>query len=247
MKRGVKLKLLPYAIYDGLKNMRIDTYLLEICESDPRCGFLRFYGWAHPTLSLGRFEKTEVIDVERAAEDGVDIVRRPTGGRVVLHGDDLTYAVVVPLRIGTSLQEIYAGISECLMRGLSLLGLDLTFEKGRLARTDLRIKPCFASAARYEITWQGKKLVGSAQRVGKQAVLQHGSIPIGRGYLKVIDYMRCDDRARLRLRKQMEKSTCCLKGIAPNEFTAAQVSSFILETFREVFDILQPISLEGKV
>ncbi|HEC82908.1 MAG TPA: hypothetical protein ENI46_00295, partial [Firmicutes bacterium] len=105
--RAPLLHLIDYSVHDAQTNMAIDTWFFRLCEDDPSHGYLRFYGWTRPSLSLGRFEKIDVIDRQRATNDGVEIVRRPTGGRVVLHGDDLTYAVVLPMVDGGSLRDVY--------------------------------------------------------------------------------------------------------------------------------------------
>ena len=237
--RSPLLHLIDYSVHDAQTNMAIDTRLFRLCEEDPSHGYLRFYGWTRPSLSLGRFEKIDVIDRQRAANDGVEIVRRPTGGRVVLHGDDLTYAVVLPTVDGGSLRDVYTIISNCLVRGLRRLGIDLNLERGRTAKTNLRAKPCFASAARYEITSDGRKLVGSAQRIGKCAVLQHGSIPIGKGYLRIAEYMRCDASARRKLWEDLEKSTCCLEALVGKGLRVEEVARMVLAGFREIFEVVQ--------
>jgi lipoate-protein ligase A len=169
--------------------------------------------------------------------DGVGMVRRPTGGRVVLHGDDLTYAVVIPKAPGVGLTATYRMISECIVGGLSLLGVSLEFRRGMAAKTASRNKPCFISASRYEITCGGRKVVGSAQKVGANSILQHGSIPLGPGYLDVTRYMNCSEAERVRLRRDTGAATCCLHQILSSRPDARTVAAALAGGFTESFDV----------
>lgn len=232
-----KLQLIRFAELGAYENMALDLHLLRLCEGGCDHGFLRFYTWARPTLSLGHFEQPGVIDWARAECDRVDVVRRPTGGRVVLHGDDLTYAIVIPRNPGCGLTETYRMISKCLVRGMSHLGLAVELQKGTIAKTEVRRKPCFASASRYEITYRGRKLVGSAQKVGKDSVLQHGSIALGPAYLDVARYMACDDAERAALRSDTQASTICLHELLSSRPGAQAVASALIKGFSEVFDV----------
>lgn len=139
-------------------------------------GIVRLYRWLRPTLSLGRHEPARgVIDPARLADGGVELVRRPTGGRTVLHYEELTYSVVAPLRALGGAREGYARINRGLAEGLAALGLPVA-----LAGAGRPVPPdggaCFREPAEGEVVAAGRKLVGSAQaRIG-QNLLQHGSI-----------------------------------------------------------------------
>lgn len=158
----------------GSRNMALDHALARALP--PGEGVLRLYGWERPTVSLGRNEPTRgVYDVDRAAERGITFVRRPTGGRAVLHDDEVTYAVAVPLGWFGGLRDAYRLINEGLVTGLRALGVDATLAAGE-AMPSLESGPCFQVPAPGEVVADSGKLVGSAQaRVG-DAVLQHGSI-----------------------------------------------------------------------
>jgi lipoate-protein ligase A len=225
------LEVLEFAASDAATNMAVDAHLLRLCEAGARHGFLRFYTWTRPALSLGFFERIETIDSESAERDGVEIIRRPTGGRAVLHGDDLTYAFVIPRQADHNLTSTYRVISECIIGGIALLGPQLDLERGSAGKTDLKHKPCFGSTSRYEVVHRGRKLVGSAQRVGEKAILQHGSIPLGRTYLDVADYIACKESDRARLRAAVEGATCCLNdlvgsAVSPRDAAAALERGF---------------------
>ncbi len=232
------LEVIEFGLFSGAENMAIDSRLLEICEENPGSAFLRFYGWTRWCISMGRFEPLEAIDLTKATLDGVEVTRRPTGGRAVMHGDDLTYAVVVPIG-GERPDSIYRLICNCLLEGLRALGIEASFERGHIG-LDLRMRrPCFASTSRYEITWKGKKLVGSAQRVGKKALLQHGSIPIGKGYLRILEYIRSDEKLKEAVGQMMREGTSCLAEILspkqPSDIKA--IADRMLEGFAKSFSI----------
>ncbi|MDH5233510.1 MAG: hypothetical protein OEW77_01030 [Gemmatimonadota bacterium] len=137
---------------------------------------LRTYTWSRPTLSLGGHERARgLYDAGRLAAHGVDVVRRPTGGRALLHHHEVTYSVTAPVG-GTSLAESHAAITQLLRTALEALGIQVTVAT-RTART---LRPegsaCFAAPAPGELSWDGRKLVGSAQLREDGALLQHGSI-----------------------------------------------------------------------
>jgi lipoate-protein ligase A len=237
MRAPRTLQLVEFCSLGGYENMAADLHLFHLCEAGCDHGFLRFYTWNRPTLSLGFFESRDVIDRARAEMDGVGMVRRPTGGRVVLHGDDLTYAIVIPKAPGAGLTAAYRMISECLVGGLSLLGVSLEFRRGVAGKTQSRNKPCFISASRYEITCGGRKLVGSAQKLGANSILQHGSIPLGPGYLDVTQYMSCREAERARLRRDTGAATCCLHQILPSRPDARTVARALAGGFAKSFDV----------
>jgi lipoyl(octanoyl) transferase len=164
----------------GSWNMAVDEFLFRQAERTPRT-FLRFYQWERPTASLGYSQDAgRVVDAVFCAAHGIDIVRRITGGKLVLHDREVTYAVASSdtEAFGATLHDSYQRISRALLKGLAIMGLS-----ARLAETSppSYIKgtmPCFAFPARDEIEIGGKKIVGSAQKRTGTLFLQHGSIPL---------------------------------------------------------------------
>ncbi len=171
----------------GAVNMAMDEKLLEQAagKADP---VLRFYTWDPPAVSLGRFQIMETaVRAEACTRLGIDIVRRVTGGRAVLHNEELTYSVVArtdntlfpPEVLGT-----YKVIASGLLGGLALLGIhaEMVSRSNRhavLVKKNTKDPSCFSSPSWYEILVKGKKIIGSAQRRVPGAFLQHGSILIG--------------------------------------------------------------------
>ncbi|CAI2717819.1 lipoate--protein ligase family protein [Nitrospina watsonii] len=170
---------------DGAVNMAVDEALLRTCEQDASfVPTLRLYGWRRPTLSIGYSQPVEKeIDLERCRERQVDWVRRPTGGRALLHMEELTYSMVAPVThplFCGGLKATYAAISRALLRGLHELGIaeaHINREKLRGGTHD-RSPACFAALNHCEITVHDRKLIGSAQRRTQRAFLQHGSVLI---------------------------------------------------------------------
>jgi lipoate-protein ligase A len=164
----------------GSWNMAVDEHLLNQAAGSSRT-FLRFYRWARPTASLGYGQDAEkVVDVEFCRSRGIDIVRRMTGGKLVLHDREVTYAVASADAVvfTETLRDSYRLVSLALLAGLARMGL-----AARLAETSppSYIKgtmPCFAFPARDEIEIGGRKIVGSAQKRTGSLFLQHGSIPL---------------------------------------------------------------------
>lgn len=160
----------------GTENMSVDLALLD--EAGRTGGsFLRLYRWSPPCLSFGRNEPVDTR-YDRAAIErlGIDVVRRPTGGRAVWHDQEVTYAVAAPLATFGSLRESYRSIHERLAVALRRLGVPADLAPRPKALTSLHGGACFASAVGGEVVVGGRKLVGSAQVRQGSAFLQHGSI-----------------------------------------------------------------------
>jgi lipoate-protein ligase A len=166
----------------GPENMARDEALARrVAEATEAGGntlpaFLRFYAWARPTLSFGRNEPArDRFDPTALQAAGVDVVRRPTGGRAVLHHREVTYAVAVPARALGGPRDTYRRINEALARGLATLGAEVGLARDHPA-AGLDAGPCFDLPAGGEVVARGRKLVGSAQARLGGALLQHGSI-----------------------------------------------------------------------
>ena len=173
-------RYLPYAVYSGAENMAVDEALLLTMAHtlDPQ-PVLRFYGWSPATLSLGYAQSYhKEVDEEACLAEGIEIVRRPTGGRAVLHQYELTYSVIAPEHdphvSGTVIQS-YLKISQALLKGLKALGVpaEIVACSGLNGASS---SACFDAPSWYELVVDGRKLVGSAQVRKEGMLLQHGSI-----------------------------------------------------------------------
>jgi lipoate-protein ligase A len=159
------------------RNMALDEALFRgVIEGGRPC--LRFYAWDPPGLSLGRLQRDLTgIDLDFCRRSGIPVVRRRTGGRAVLHYQELTYSIICRHEhpFGSGVVETYARIAAALTAGLAKLGARVETE-GVKERAGIGSPNCFSAPSRWEITWRGRKLVGSAQRRDPGGFLQHGSI-----------------------------------------------------------------------
>lgn len=142
---------------------------------------LRLYSWAPPCLSLGRSQPYSDVDVAALEQNGWHVVRRVTGGRAILHTDEITYSVIVPKdnpHVQGSLLESYHHLAQGLMAALEKLGAAVQMNEEKLDSSAQKNPVCFETPSTYEITVDGKKLIGSAQARIRDGVLQHGSLPL---------------------------------------------------------------------
>ncbi|MGB9724207.1 MAG: lipoate--protein ligase family protein [Chloroflexia bacterium] len=165
---------------DGFTNMAVDEAILEACIAGEVPPTVRFYRWQPPCLSIGYFQRAgREVDPDGCRALGVDWVRRPTGGRAVLHDRELTYSVVAredEPAVSGSVLESYRKISAALVAGLRRLGLPAEMAPPRAHSQVVRTAACFDAPSDYEVTLYGRKVIGSAQVRRGGALLQHGAI-----------------------------------------------------------------------
>jgi len=174
-------RVLSDAAQDGPRNMALDEAIAHAVEAGRVAPTVRFYTWDRPTVSLGCLQAARgAVEREVCDQLGVRIVRRPTGGRAVLHDDEITYSVCVPLDrswVRLSVGESFRRIGEGLVTGLRSLGIAATLGKaGGALATSGEAGACFQTPRMPAVLAAGKKLVGSAQRRLGGAILQHGSL-----------------------------------------------------------------------
>lgn len=175
---------------DGRWNMAVDEALMEFAGIPGALPVIRFYSFAPPTLSVGRFQQTHTIfNFEGLKRDGITFVRRPSGGQAVLHDQEVTYSVAAGKHLLGRLgkRELYRFILPILISGLQRFGIsgNPSVGGGGSGNPD-----CFASTGEYEIKSEvGRKLIGSAQMVSRSSVLQHGSIPLGKANRRIRSYI----------------------------------------------------------
>jgi len=141
---------------------------------------LRLYGWEEPCVSIGLFQRTSDIDLDYCIEKNLPVVRRPTGGRAILHGDELTYSFSSRNEgfFSGGLRDTYRQLGSALKSALVMLGIDISINSERLEGKTLARSPlCFKSTSYGELSCGGRKLVGSAQKRWKDGFLQQGSLP----------------------------------------------------------------------
>ena len=178
-------RLLDTGPADGFTNMAIDEAILGVHAAKGGPSTLRFYTWSPPALSLGYGQPiASDIDLTQCQALGIDVVRRPTGGRAVLHDHEVTYSLVISAddpRVTSGILAAYLTISRALIRGLSYLGITaelLPLRRGVPLPSDRASPVCFATPSSYEVAVAGRKIIGSAQRRVHDVIMQHGSIPL---------------------------------------------------------------------
>lgn len=197
----------------GAANMALDQAIALACAAGESPPTLRFYQWQPPAVSLGRHQALAEIDSAAVTEQGYDLVRRTTGGRAILHIDELTYSVAAPVtepRVAGGVMDAYLRLSNALVAGLQQIGVAADKAAG-----DVRVGPevsaaCFEVPSAYEITVQGRKLMGSAQSRRAKYVLQHGSLPLRGDITRLIDVLRLKAAEQNLLRRQLTEHACTL-------------------------------------
>ena len=175
-------RLIETPAASGAWNMALDEALAEFSARGESLPALRLYAWAPPCLSLGYAQPYSDIDEAALQRNGWEVVRRPTGGRAILHCDELTYSVTGPQtepRLTGGVLESYRVLSAALLQALQYTGLPAqALEKPASGPVNPQNPVCFEAPSNYEITVAGKKLIGSAQSRRREGVLQHGSLPL---------------------------------------------------------------------
>ncbi len=193
----------------GAWNMALDEAIMEAVANGEAPPTLRFFQWAPPALSLGKRQPLEGIDLARCAADGVDVVRRATGGWAILHTDEFTYSVACrgdDPRVAGPILDAYRTLSQGLIVGLGLLGVAATMRPARPEGTHNLSAACFEVPSAYEVTVGERKLIGSAQvRLGVR-ILQHGSLPLRGEIARVVNYLTfADESARAALAARLRR------------------------------------------
>lgn len=177
-------RLINSGFQTGAMNMALDEALLHSVANGDSLPVLRFYRWQPATVTLGYAQSvTTDLDLDICRQAGLDVVRRSTGGRAVLHDHEVTYAVIAPLNaglFGNSVLDCYRVISRVLQETLRQLGFPAQLVPGKPSggHQNATKAVCFTAPSQYELLIDGRKVAGSAQKRHGQAFLQHGSIPL---------------------------------------------------------------------
>jgi lipoate-protein ligase A len=247
-------RLIKDSYHTGFMNMAIDEAIMIAHREGLVPPTIRFYQWSPAAVSLGYFQDLEKeIDVDVCKNLGIDIVRRPTGGKAVLHDKELTYSFIIrenhPL-VNDSILETYKKISGGIIRGLSYLGVKAELvplreklkstlsgnkAKSKISHSDIK-SICFSVPSQYEVRVEDKKIVGSAQVRKREIVLQHGSLLIELEKDKlfsVFNFPSVQIRERLKIRF---KATS-LEEILRKKINFSELSEILPRGFEEEFGV----------
>jgi lipoate-protein ligase A len=212
----------------GAANMAVDQAIAEACAAGESRPTLRFYRWNPPAVSLGRHQPAADVDTARAAALGYDVVRRTTGGRAILHTDELTYSVAAPEsepRVAGGVMDAYLRLSNALVAGLHQLGVEADKAGGEVRAGPNVSAACFEAPSAYEIVVGGRKLLGSAQSRRAGYVLQHGSLPLVGDIGRLVDVLALDEGTRATLRAELEQRACTLaEALGQHDYAAPELS-----------------------
>jgi lipoate-protein ligase A len=235
MQKGVrpsgKWRLLPVIGGDGFFQMALDHALLASAAPQESRPTLRFYHFEPPALTIGRFQPLRHVNLDACARRGIDVVRRPTGGKAILHRDDFTYSLIVPPSAGMSdsVEESYAMICRGIIGALALLGVEAALVPRTPYRLD-SLHACFSSPAAADLAVNGRKLCGSAQTRKNGSILQHGTLlNLDNGPLlfELLAYPEQESEER---RREYARTCTCLEQLGINagweNIAAAFVAGF---------------------
>ena len=247
-------RLIKDSYHTGFMNMAIDEAIMIAHREGLVPPTIRFYQWSPPTVSLGYFQDLEKeIDVDVCKNLGIDIVRRPTGGKAVLHDKELTYSFIIreshPL-VNDSILDTYKKISGGMIRGLSYLGITAELvplreklksiplgneAKSKIPHSDIK-SICFSVPSQYEVQVMGKKIVGSAQVRKREIVLQHGSLLIELEKDKLFSVFNFPS-AQIRERLKTRFKATSLEEILKKKINFSELSEILPRGFEEEFGI----------
>lgn len=225
---------------NGAANMAADEAILRTVAAGNQPPTLRLYAWSPPCLSLGYGQRARDVDLPRLTARGWGLVRRPTGGKAILHGDELTYSVALPqahpLAAG-GIIDTYLRLSQGLLAAMRLLGLGVQADPDG-ATTPEDGPVCFEVPSKYEITVGGKKLVGSAQMRRHNGVLQHGTIPLYGDIARICDVLAYPDEAtRATARAQVRARAATLASVGLDTVTWTQAADALVRGFAEALAV----------
>ena len=210
-----KWRLLLHPQKPGDWHMAADVVLARRIGEGRSLATFRLFTWESPTISIGHNQRPDALDLDACARDGIRVVRRPTGGRALLHCDEITYSAIFPVTSSLydpQLLANYEKISGILRSALEPFSVSFDQKKeGESESSYANSELCFARALSYELTVGGKKLVGSAQRRWQKAVLQHGSILLGPCHEKMGAYLNLPSEEREEEIQRLRESTTFLK------------------------------------
>jgi lipoyl(octanoyl) transferase len=225
----------------GAWNMAVDEAILEHIGRRESRPTLRLYAWDPACLSLGYAQPFADVDVTRLKQRGWDVVRRPTGGRAILHTDELTYSVIAPgdePRLAGSVLESYNRLAGALLEALRALGLPVELKPDEGPSRESPNPVCFEVPSAYEITVRVKKLIGSAQARRKEGVLQHGSLPLAGDLARITQALNfADDSARLEAGRRLLERATTVESVLGEVVTWSDAARAVARAFEMKFGL----------
>ena len=227
------LRIIPYQEFSGAFNMAFD-HVLAMNLSPTDAPILRFYGWRPYCISLGYHQNEESLDIKAIKKAGYEAVRRPTGGSAIFHSEELTYSFIAP-KTGLNQQQIYHNIHVYIANALQQIGYNVRLNEEKLDDNYLKrgksTFACFNRSAQSEIQFAGKKVLGSAQKIYKNSILQHGSLLIGPKQKEIVRFLKSGPEVRDELSVYLEEHSISLQDIKELSIQPITLSDMIITKF----------------
>ncbi|MFC1539520.1 biotin/lipoate A/B protein ligase family protein [Candidatus Latescibacterota bacterium] len=222
---------------NAIFNMAMDEALVTSVRKGNSSPVFRLFEWENDAITFGYSQNvSDIIDIVKCKSDGIEITRRLTGGRAVYHKNEIAYSVVGftdDRCFGGSIIDTYGSISRVLADGLKMIGIKAEISSEKPSYIPLqrqKTEPCFLTASRFEITLDGNKLVGSAQRRFKNLFIQQGSILTGPGSEKVAEYMK-NENLTVEYGKLLAERTINLKSQSDGQFSVNNLKKSLFHSF----------------
>ncbi|HEX5547565.1 MAG TPA: lipoate--protein ligase family protein [Ktedonobacterales bacterium] len=225
----------------GAWNMALDEATMDAVAEGVAPPTLRFYAWEPPCLSLGKRQPLDGIDLARCRSDGIDVVRRATGGFAILHTDELTYSIATrpdDPRADGAILDAYQKLSQGLMAGLRLLGATPEMSPVVPGGVHNASAACFEMPSAYEIVMGGRKLIGSAQARPAGRVLQHGSLPLTGDIARLVPYLAYEDEEeRAALAEHLRERATTISAALGRAVSFDEAAEAMARGFAEALDL----------
>jgi len=242
IRQVAKWRLIINSPGKGAWNMAVDEAVLEFVAKKEKPPTLRLYAWDPYCLSLGHAQPAADVNLQALKAKGWGLVRRPTGGKAILHADEITYAIIAPMdepRVSGTVLESYQRLSMALLTALRIIGIQADSKpKKSVSRRSLINPICFESPSDYEITSNGKKIIGSAQARRLQGVLQHGSIPLYGDITRIIQILNYNSISEQKEAKNnLQDKACTLNDIPNKKITWQNTANALISGFSNELNI----------
>ena len=241
-KENIHWRLLINSPHDGIWNMALDESILETVARKEVIPTLRLYAWNPYCLSLGQAQSILDVDQQRLNNNNWGIVRRPTGGKAILHADELTYSICLPQSdplVRGTVVESYRRLSTALLLALQNMGIKADSKpKSDEDRKKIPNPVCFEVPSDYEITYHEKKLIGSAQARRAKGVLQHGAIPLFGNITRITDVLKFQDETqRQETASKLFKRATTIQTILNRTISWQEIADAVIEGFEKTLNI----------